>query len=208
MRGSYQHHHHWIPFDGGYALMLNGDLGYAPRLRRERNCRSTRTSTLAAYRVGARLPAGTSARWSTDSNGNERVAGRQPSGGGQTPSYFPMPGPARARTSPCACLRDGGCKWGADDKVQDRFALQCVGFILEFADGAAKFSWAGAQDKKTETRRKIPVPDGQRFSDIRELKMEVSSERTDIHLLALMLAAIFGRRRRRGQGRFCQPDRR
>ena len=148
VRGSYQHQY-WIPFGGGYALMLNGDLGYAhgydgKELPFYKNFYAGGIGSVRGYQQSTLGP------HYTDSSGYVRALGGNRRAIANAEYYFPMPGQGKEKSMRLSFFADTGYVWGADDKVQASDLRYSAGLAFTWSSpvGPLKFSLGQALKKK------------------------------------------------------------
>ena len=148
VRGSYQHQY-WIPFGGGYALMLNGDLGYAhgydgKELPFYKNFYAGGIGSVRGYQQSTLGP------HYTDSSGYVRALGGNRRAIANAEYYFPMPGQGKEKSMRLSLFADTGYVWGADDKVQASDLRYSAGLAFTWSSpvGPLKFSLGQALKKK------------------------------------------------------------
>jgi outer membrane protein assembly factor BamA len=110
VRANYQHQY-WIPFGGGYALMLNGDVGYAhgydgKELPFYKNFYAGGIGSVRGYEQSTLGP-----RY-TDSSGFVRSLGGNRRMVGNAEYYFPMPGSQKDKSMRLSLFADAGYVWG------------------------------------------------------------------------------------------------
>jgi outer membrane protein insertion porin family len=148
VRGSYQHQY-WIPFGGGYSLMLNGDLGYAhgydgKELPFYKNFYAGGIGSVRGYQQSTLGP------HYTDSNGYVRALGGNRRVVGNVEYYFPMPGGGKDKSMRLSLFGDAGYVWGADDKVRASDLRYSAGLAFSWSSpvGPLKFSLGQALKKE------------------------------------------------------------
>jgi len=147
-RGSYQHQY-WIPFGGGYALMLNGDLGYAhgydgKDLPFYKNFYAGGIGSVRGYQQSTLGP------HYTDVNGNVRALGGNRRAVANAEYYFPMPGSGKDKSMRLSLFADAGNVWGADEKVRASDLRYSAGLAFTWSSpvGPLKFSLGHALKKE------------------------------------------------------------
>ncbi|WP_374259628.1 outer membrane protein assembly factor BamA [Zoogloea sp.] len=147
VRGSYQHQY-WIPFGGGYALMLNGDIGYAhgydgKELPFYKNFYAGGIGSVRGYQQSTLGP-----RY-TDSNGYVRALGGNRRAVANVEYYFPMPG-GKDKSMRLSVFADAGYVWGVDDKVSAADLRYSTGLAFSWSSpvGPLKFSLGQALKKQ------------------------------------------------------------
>ncbi|MGL4408196.1 outer membrane protein assembly factor BamA [Zoogloea sp.] len=152
VKGSYQHQQ-WIPFGGGYALMLNADLGYAhgyggKDLPFYKNFYAGGIGSVRGYEQSTLGP-----RY-TDSSGSTRSLGGNRRFVTNAEYYFPMPGSGKDKNMRLSVFADAGYVWGADDKVKASDLRYSAGLAFTWSSpvGPLKFSLGQALKKKEEDK--------------------------------------------------------
>ena len=152
VRGSYQHQY-WIPFGGGYALMLNGDLGYAhgydgKELPFYKNFYAGGIGSVRGYQQSTLGP------HYTDSSGYVRALGGNRRAVANVEYYFPMPGQGKDKSMRLSLFTDAGYVWGPDDKVQASDLRYSAGLAFSWSSpvGPLKFSLGQALKKEDGDR--------------------------------------------------------
>ncbi|MBS0346354.1 MAG: outer membrane protein assembly factor BamA [Proteobacteria bacterium] len=148
IRANYQHQY-WIPFGGGYALMLNGDVGYAhgydgKELPFYKNFYAGGIGSVRGYQQSTLGP------HYTDSSGYVRALGGNRRVIGNAEYYFPMPGSGKDKSMRLSLFADVGNVWGADEKVQASDLRYSAGLAFSWSSpvGPLKFSLGNALKKK------------------------------------------------------------
>lgn len=148
IRANYQHQY-WIPFGGGYALMLNGDVGYAhgydgKELPFYKNFYAGGIGSVRGYQQSTLGP------HYTDSSGYVRALGGNRRVIGNAEYYFPMPGSSKDKSMRLSLFADVGNVWGADEKVQASDLRYSAGLAFSWSSpvGPLKFSLGNALKKK------------------------------------------------------------
>ncbi len=148
VRGSYQHQY-WIPFGGGYALMLNGDVGYAHGydgrdLPFYKNFYAGGIGSVRGYQQSTLGP------HYTDTNGYVRALGGNRRAIANAEYYFPMPGSGKDKAMRLSLFADTGYVWGADDKVRASDLRYSAGLAFSWSSpvGPLKFSLGQALKKE------------------------------------------------------------
>lgn len=152
VRASYQHQY-WIPFGGGYALMLNGDVGYAhgydgKELPFYKNFYAGGIGSVRGYQQSTLGP------HYTDTNGYVRALGGNRRAVGNVEYYFPMPGTSKDKSMRLSVFGDAGYVWGADDQVRFSDLRYSAGLAFSWSSpvGPLKFSLGQALKKKEGDR--------------------------------------------------------
>lgn len=152
VRASYQHQY-WIPFGGGYALMLNGDVGYAhgydgKELPFYKNFYAGGIGSVRGYQQSTLGP------HYTDTNGYVRALGGNRRAVGNVEYYFPMPGTSKDKSMRLSIFGDAGYVWGVDDQVRLSDLRYSAGVAFSWSSpvGPLKFSLGQALKKKDGDR--------------------------------------------------------
>jgi outer membrane protein insertion porin family len=152
VRANYQHQY-WIPFGGGYALMLNGDVGYAhgydgKALPFYKNFYAGGIGSVRGYEQSTLGP-----RY-TDSSGFVRSLGGNRRVVGNAEYYFPMPGSQKDKSMRLSLFADAGYVWGSDDKVRASDLRYSAGLAFSWSSpvGPLKFSLGQALKKEEGDR--------------------------------------------------------
>ena len=151
-RSSYQHQH-WIPFGGGYALMLNGDVGYAhgydgKELPFYKNFYAGGIGSVRGYQQSTLGPQ------FVDVYGVARALGGNRRIIGNAEYYFPMPGQGKEKSMRMSMFLDAGQVWGVDEKVRMSDLRYSAGLAFSWSSpvGPLKFSLGQALKKEPQDR--------------------------------------------------------